>query len=159
MFGMILLPTYLPTFRIKPYNQPRGNMTKILLVEDEKSIRDLYEIKLTKSGFNVVTADNGGKGWELAQKEIPDLILLDVMMPVMNGFDVLKKLREKAETKDIPVIILSNYGEVDQVTNGFLVGATDYLIKAEHTPSDVVQIINETLKIKGNIAGHAFKEE
>ncbi len=134
-------------------------MTKILLVEDEKSIRDLYEIKLTKSGFNVVTADNGGKGWELAQKEIPDLILLDVMMPVMNGFDVLKKLREKAETKDIPVIILSNYGEVDQVTNGFLVGATDYLIKAEHTPSDVVQIINETLKIKGNIAGHAFKEE
>ena len=134
-------------------------MTKILLVEDEKSIRDLYEIKLTKSGFNVVTADNGGKGWELAQKEIPDLMLLDVMMPVMNGFDVLKKLREKAETKDIPVIILSNYGEVDQVTNGFLVGATDYLIKAEHTPSDVVQIINETLKIKGNIAGHAFKEE
>ena len=134
-------------------------MVKILLVEDEKSIRDLYEIKLTKSGFEVITADNGGNGWELAQKELPDLILLDVMMPVMNGFEVLKRLREKTETKDIPVIILSNYGEVDQVTNGFLVGATDYLIKAEHTPADVVQIINETLKIKGNIAGVAFKEE
>ena len=134
-------------------------MIKILLVEDEKSIRDLYEIKLTKSGFEVTTAENGGKGLELAQKLLPDLILLDVMMPVMNGFEVLKNLREKTETANIPVIILSNYGEVDQVTNGFIVGATDYLIKAEHTPSDVVNIINETLKNKGNIAGVAFKEE
>jgi len=134
-------------------------MTKILLVEDEKSIRDLYEIKLTKSGFDVVTAEDGGKGWELAKKELPDIILLDVMMPVMNGFEVLKKLRENKETADIPVIILSNYGEVDQMTQGFLVGATDYLIKAEHTPSDVVDIVNETLTNKGNIAGVAFKDE
>jgi len=132
---------------------------KILIVEDDKSIRDLYDLKLTKAGFNVLTAENGGVGWDMATKELPDLILLDVMMPVMNGFEVLKKLRNKTETKEIPVVILSNYGEVDQMTQGFLVGATDYLIKAEHTPSDVLDIVNETLKNKGNIAGVAFQDE
>jgi len=132
--------------------------TKLLIVEDDKSIRDLYEIKLNHAGFTVFTAEDGGKGWDAAQKELPDLILLDIMMPVMNGFEVLKKLRNNKDTKDIPVIILSNYGEVDQMTQGFLVGATDYLIKAEHTPSDVVEIVNETLKNKGNIAGVAFQD-
>jgi DNA-binding response OmpR family regulator len=132
---------------------------KILLVEDDKSIRELYALKLDKSGFEVLTAENGGIGWDLAQNELPDMILLDVMMPVMNGFEVLKKLRGKEETKEIPVVILSNYGEVDQMTQGFLVGATDYLIKAEHTPADVVEIVNETLKNKGNIAGVAFQDE
>jgi DNA-binding response OmpR family regulator len=100
---------------------------KLLIVEDDKSIRDLYEIKLTNAGFVVITANDGGTGWDMAQKESPDLILLDVMMPVMNGFEVLKRLRKDKNTKDIPVIILSNYGEVDQMTQGFLVGATDYL--------------------------------
>ena len=132
---------------------------KLLIVEDDKSIRDLYEIKLNKAGFEVFTADNGGVGWDMAQKELPDVILLDVMMPIMNGFEMLKKLRNKTETKEIPVIILSNYGEVDQMTQGFLVGATDYLIKAEHTPTDVVDIVNETLKNQGNIAGVAFQDE
>lgn len=133
--------------------------TKLLLVEDDKSIRDLYEIKLNKAGFEVVTADDGGKGWDLVQKELPNLVLLDIMMPVMNGFEVLKKIRKNKDTAEIPVVILSNYGEVDQMTQGFLVGATDYLIKAEHTPSDVVDIVNETLKNKGNIAGVAFQDE
>ena len=133
--------------------------SKLLIVEDDKSIRELYELKLTKVGFNVITAEDGGKGWDAVQKELPDLVLLDVMMPVLNGFEVLKKMRDNKETKDIPVIILSNYGEVDQMTKGFLVGATDYLIKAEHTPSDVVDIVNETLKLKGNIAGVAFRDE
>ena len=131
---------------------------KLLIVEDDQSIRDLYCLKLTKSGFDVSSADNGGKGLEMATKILPDIILLDVMMPVMNGFEVLKKLRKNKDTADIPVIILSNFGEVDQMTNGFTSGATDYLIKAEHTPSDVVEIVNETLKNKGNIAGVAFSE-
>ena len=132
--------------------------TKILIVEDDKSIRDLYQTKLLHVGFDVLTAEDGGKGWDIAKSESPDLILLDVMMPVMNGFEVLKKLRGESGTKDIPVIILSNYGEVDDMTKGFLVGATDYLIKAEHTPTDVVDIINETLKSNSNIAGIAFKD-
>ncbi len=132
--------------------------TKLLIVEDDKSIRDLYCLKLEKSGFEVFSAEDGGKGLDLAKKELPDIILLDVMMPVMNGFEVLKQLRKYNDTKETPVIILSNFGEIDQMTNGFTAGATDYLIKAEHTPSDVVEIVNETLKNKGNIAGVAFTD-
>jgi two-component system, OmpR family, alkaline phosphatase synthesis response regulator PhoP len=132
--------------------------TKLLIVEDDNAIRTLYTLKLTKSGFEVLEAADGGKGLEMAKKELPDIILLDVMMPVMNGFEVLKELRKSKDTAEIPVIILSNFGEVDQMTQGFVVGATDYLIKAEHTPSDVVDIVNETLKNKGNIAGVAFKD-
>jgi len=131
---------------------------KILIVEDDKSIRELYELKLGKNGFDVYTAENGGTGWDLIQQELPDIVLLDVMMPVMNGFQVLKKLKSNNETKEIPVVILSNFGEVDQMTEGFVAGATDYLVKAEHTPADVVEIVNETLKNKGNIAGVAFKD-
>lgn len=132
---------------------------KLLLVEDDKSIRDLYCLKLEKSGFDVLAAEDGGKGLDMAKKELPDIILLDVMMPVMNGFEVLKQLRKNKDTMETPVIILSNFGEVDQMTQGFVEGATDYLIKAEHTPSDVVDIVNETLKNKGgNIAGIAFSE-
>lgn len=132
--------------------------TKILIVEDDKSIRELYALKLEKSGFDVSTAEDGGKGLDTAKKVIPDIILLDVMMPVMNGFEVLKELKKDKNLAETPVIILSNFGEVDQMTQGFVVGATDYLIKAEHTPSDVVEIVNETLKNKGNIAGVAFKD-
>lgn len=131
---------------------------KLLIVEDDKSIRDLYCLKLTKSGFDVSAAEDGGKGLDMAMKILPDIILLDVMMPVMNGFEVLKRLRKNKDTENIPVIILSNFGEIDQMTNGFTAGATDYLIKAEHTPSDVVEIVNETLKHKGNIAGVAFSD-
>jgi DNA-binding response OmpR family regulator len=131
---------------------------KLLIVEDDKSIRDLYCIKLEKSGFEVFAAEDGGKGLDMAIKELPDIILLDVMMPVMNGFEVLKQLRKNKGTLEIPVIILSNFGEVDQMTKGFVEGATDYLIKAEHTPSDVVEIVNETLRNKGNIAGVAFSD-
>ncbi len=132
--------------------------TRLLIVEDDKSIRDLYTIKLEKCGFEVLGAEDGGQGLEMAMKELPDIILLDVMMPVMNGFEVLKRLRKNPDTMETPVIILSNFGEIDQMTNGFTAGATDYLIKAEHTPSDVVEIVNETLKNKGNIAGVAFND-
>jgi len=79
-------------------------------------------------------------------------------MPVMNGFEVLKALRKDKSLAETPVIILSNFGEVDQMTKGFVEGATDYLIKAEHTPSDVVEIVNDTLANNGNIAGVAFKD-
>jgi len=131
---------------------------KILIAEDDKSIRELYAFKLEKSGFEVFTAEDGGKGWDLAKKEQPDIILLDIMMPVMNGFEVLKKLRKDKETENIPVVVLSNFGEIDQMTEGFVAGATDYLIKAEHTPTDVLDIVNDTLSNQGNIAGVAFKE-
>lgn len=131
---------------------------KILLVEDDDSIRNLYSTKLTKEGYAVDMAENGAVGLKKAQETIPDIILLDVMMPIMNGFEVLKKLREDKKTEEIPVIILSNYGEVDQMTEGFISGATDYLIKAEHTPADVVDIVESTLSTGKNIVAPAFDD-
>lgn len=131
---------------------------RVLIVEDDASIQKLYQTKLTGSGFEVDTADNGELGLEAVKKHKPDIILLDVMMPVMNGFEMLKKLRSMKEFEDVPVIYLSNYGEVDQMTEGFVSGATDYLIKAEHTPSDVVDIVKDTLETGGNIMAPAFNE-
>lgn len=133
-------------------------MAKVLIVEDDESIRNLYKTKLQNSGFDVEAAENGQKGLEVAKKFNPELILLDVMMPVMDGFEMLKQLRKIKDFEETPVIILSNYGEVDQMTEGFTTGATDYLVKAEHTPSDVVDIVNDTLSNSGNLIAEAFKD-
>lgn len=132
--------------------------SKILIVEDDDSIRNLYNTKLTNSGFDVEVAENGQIGLEKAKKFVPELILLDVMMPVMDGFEMLKRLRKEKGFEETPVIILSNYGEVDQMTEGFTTGATDYLVKAEHTPSDVVDIVRDTLENSGNLIAKAFLE-
>jgi DNA-binding response OmpR family regulator len=131
---------------------------KVLIVEDDPSISNLYKTKLSGAGYDVSTAENGVIGLQQAEKNSPDIILLDVMMPVMNGFEMLKKLRSNKKFEDTPVIILSNYGEVDQMTEGFTTGATDYLIKAEHTPSDVLGIVEDTLAGGGNLIGKAFAE-
>lgn len=131
---------------------------KVLIVEDEIPLLDLYEKKFSSSGFKVVKADDGAKGVEVAQTEIPDIILLDLMLPVMNGFEVLKKLKSQDNTKEIPVVILSNYGEMPNITEGMLNGAAEYLIKVEHTPEEVVEVIRDVLETQGSIVGKAFKE-
>jgi DNA-binding response OmpR family regulator len=131
-------------------------MAKVLIVEDDLSISNLYKAKLSKSGFTVYTAYNGKEGLEETTKHHPDIILLDVMMPIMDGFEMLKKLRGTKGFEETPVIILSNYGETDQMTEGFLDGATDYLIKVEHTPEDVVQIVKDTLDSGANIIADSF---
>lgn len=130
----------------------------VLIVEDDPSIQNLYRTKLENSGFEVLTGNNGVEGLQAMEKKTPDIVLLDVMMPVMNGFEMLKKMRDKKEWEELPVIILSNYGEVDQMTEGFTSGATDYLIKAEHTPSDVVEIVTDTLENGGNLLAPAFND-
>jgi two-component system alkaline phosphatase synthesis response regulator PhoP/two-component system response regulator VicR len=136
-----------------------GKMAKVLIVEDDLAISNLYKAKLTKEGFTVFTAYNGKEGLEAVKKDNPDIILLDVMMPVMSGFEMLKALRNIKEYKETPVIILSNYGETDQMTEGFLDGATDYLIKVEHTPDDVVQIVTDTLDSGANVIADAFEDK
>lgn len=132
--------------------------SKILIVEDDNSIRNLYQTKLSNSGFEVEVAENGQLGLDKLKKFTPDIILLDVMMPIMDGFEMLKRLRKDKNFEETPVIILSNYGEVDQMTEGFTTGATDYLVKAEHTPSDVVDVVKTTLENSGNMIAKAFIE-
>lgn len=131
---------------------------KILIVEDELALLDLYDKKFSSKGFIVVRADDGGKGVEMAKAEIPDIILLDLMLPVMNGFEVLKRVKKDKSTQDIPVVILSNYGEMPNITEGMLAGAAEYLIKVEHTPEEVLEIVNDILAEKDSLVGKAFKE-
>lgn len=118
-------------------------MSSILLVEDDQSIRELYERQLKKAGFAVDTAENGKKGSELALTGRYDLILLDVMMPVMNGLDTLKEMRKNGVK--IPAVFLTNLGQESVVNEGIKLGALGYLIKASYTPNELIAEINKIL--------------
>ncbi|MDO8559778.1 MAG: response regulator [bacterium] len=113
----------------------------ILLVEDDEFLAELYATKLNLEGFEVLSAADGKKGLKLAQDKQPALVLLDIILPKLDGFEVLKGLKEGAATKDIPVILLTNLSQKDEVKRGLDLGAADYLIKAHFMPSEVVKKI------------------
>jgi len=110
---------------------------RVLLIEDEKEVAELYKLKLTLDGYEVTLAESGQEGLDLAFKEAPELIFLDLKMPGMDGFEVLKKLRESPKTKDTPVLILSNFDEQDLIEKGLTLGANEYLIKSQFTPEAI----------------------
>ncbi|HNV96728.1 MAG TPA: response regulator [bacterium] len=119
---------------------------KVLIVEDEEMLVNMYISKFEKEGFEPMKASNGKTGLELAQKENPNIILLDVIMPEMDGFMVLKELKSDAKTKNIPVIMLTNLGQDEDIKKGNELGAKDYLVKANLTPAQVVDKVKEILK-------------
>lgn len=120
-------------------------MTKILLVEDDEMLHGMYVQKFKNQGFEVVSSYNGADGIKLAETEKPDIILLDIIMPKMDGFVALKKLKSNDVTKDIPVILLTNLGQEEDVKKGQELGAKDYFIKANHTPQEVVDKVKSVL--------------
>jgi DNA-binding response OmpR family regulator len=117
-----------------------------LLVEDDAFLSELYSTKFKLEGFEVLAALDGEKGLELAQKKNPDIILLDLILPKINGFVVLENLKKNQDTKDIPVILLTNLSQKGDIDRGLQMGAQDYLIKAHFMPSEVVQKIKQVLK-------------
>lgn len=117
----------------------------ILIIEDDSFISDMYKIKFESEGFGVKVATDGIQGLEVAQRWQPDLVLLDVVMPKMDGFTVLQNFKEKPEVRDIPVIMLTNLGQKDSVSKALKLGAADYIIKAHFTPLEVVEKIKEFL--------------
>ncbi len=119
---------------------------KVLIVEDDKFLRDLIVQKLEKEGFEVVQAIDGEEGTKMAKEHMVGLILLDLILPGIDGFEVLKRIKEDSETKGIPVIILSNLGQKEDVERGLRLGAQDYLIKAHFTPGEIVEKVRSTLK-------------
>jgi len=104
-------------------------MTKILIAEDERDIRDLITFTLRFAGYEVVAGSNGEEAVTLALQEIPDLILLDVRMPRMTGYEACAKIKEDLKTRDIPVIFLSAKGQDNEIQTGMDAGATEYLLK------------------------------
>jgi DNA-binding response OmpR family regulator len=117
------------------------NKKTILLVEDEEDIRDIYKTKLVKAGYGVAVANSGTKGVDLARKKKPDLILLDIVLPMGEGFSVLEDLKKNSRTKNIPVIILSNLDQDYEKKMARDMGAEEYLTKTNVTPEEVVETI------------------
>ncbi|MBU0731884.1 response regulator [Patescibacteria group bacterium] len=118
---------------------------KIVLVEDDKFLSKMYQSKLSMEGMDVNAAYDGEEGLEMVKKEKPDIILLDIVLPKMEGWDVLKAIKDDLEVKDIPVIILSNLGQEEDVRKGQSLGAADYLIKAHFVPREVIEKIKSIL--------------
>jgi DNA-binding response OmpR family regulator len=119
---------------------------KILLVEDDTFLVEMYTTKFELEGFGVIAAEDGQKGLDMSKKEKPDIILLDILMPKMDGFAVLDALKKDKELANIPVVLLTNLGQKDDVKKGFEKGAVGYLIKAHFMPSEVVDKIKKILK-------------
>jgi DNA-binding response OmpR family regulator len=118
---------------------------KILIIEDDEFVRKLYREQLQHEGFDFVEAINGVEGVEKARSEHPDLILLDLMLPKMNGFDALVEIKDDKTTKNIPIFVLSNLGQQSDMQIALALGTEDYLIKSDHRLSEVVKRIKKRL--------------
>jgi DNA-binding response OmpR family regulator len=124
---------------------------KILIVEDEEFLADMYRIKFQSEGFKVFVANNGTDGIKIATEELPDFILLDLVMPGIDGFQVLKTLRENENTKKLLIYVFSNLGQSSEVERGINEGADGYLIKSNLTPSQMME------KVKAALSGEKVK--
>lgn len=120
-------------------------MGKIILVEDDPFLIDIYTLKIKEAGFEVIAIEDGDKALNVLEKEKPDLLLLDIVLPNYDGWEILKKVREKKQFQNLPVIILSNLGQKQEVEKGLDLGAVKYLIKAHYTPTEVVEEIKKIL--------------
>ena len=118
---------------------------KILLIEDEPGFRRIYSCVLKNAGYEIMEAEDGEKGLEMAIEHQPALVLLDLMLPKLHGFEVLKKIRATESIKDTPVIIFSVMGEQREIEQGVLLGATDYTIKGFYSPKDILSKIENAL--------------
>lgn len=121
---------------------------KILFVDDDNFLRKVYNSELSDQGYEVILAADGDEGLEKAQLNDPDLIILDMIMPQKNGFEVMSELQKNPATKNIPVIILSNLGQEDDIKKGLDMGAVDYLVKDNITLTTIVEKISQYLHSK-----------
>jgi DNA-binding response OmpR family regulator len=122
------------------------NKKKILIIEDDRSLQRIYKTKLQQEGYEVIRALDGPEGIEKLRSEKPDLILLDLVLPKIDGFEVLKNIRKNKETSGLPVIILSNLGQKEDIERGLNLGADDYLIKAMHPLTDILMRVRKHLQ-------------
>lgn len=126
-------------------------MTKILLIEDDILSVELYSKKFRSQGFEVAAAYDGNEGIELMRQFVPDLVLLDIMMPRVNGAKVLEMAKASEDLKDIPIVMLSNIDTPESMRTFLENGAYDFIIKSEHSADEVVRKINDVLKRIGKV--------
>ena len=119
---------------------------KILIVEDDKFLRELIVKKLTSEGYETSEAIDGEEGVKKIGEEKPDLVLLDLILPGIDGFEVLTQVKKNSELSQIPIIVLSNLGQKEDIEKGLNLGATDYLIKAHFTPNEIIEKLKKVLE-------------
>lgn len=121
------------------------SMGKVLIIEDDSLITKVYSTRLTSDGHQVIIADNGEKGLELAKSSLPQVILLDIMMPKISGLEVLRELKKNPQTAKIPVIVYSNLAREEEIKKARDLGAVEFLAKSSLTPQQVVAKIESYL--------------
>jgi DNA-binding response OmpR family regulator len=126
--------------------------TKIVLVEDDEILAKVLHEELVRAGFSVVLARDGEAGLSAVRRNIPDVVLLDLMLPKKHGFEVLAELKKASETRGIPVIILTALGDDEEIKKGFALGANDYIVKSQHAIAEIIE------KIKGFFAQESHPE-
>ena len=114
-------------------------MTKIILVEDDDFLIDVYKVKLEKEGFEVEVIKDGAKAFERIKEVKPAVVLLDIVLPNLDGREILKILKNDPETKNIPIIVLSNLAQEEEIQKSMELGAAKYLVKAQFIPSEIIQ--------------------
>ena len=127
---------------------PTSTPTHVLIVEDDVFLAEIYQKKFEMEGFKVSMAQNGEKGLADIKKKKPDIVLLDILLPKLDGFRVLETAKEDPSIKNIPIILLTNLGQKDDVQHGLEKGAVDYLIKTHFKPSEVVDKVRAVLHKK-----------
>ena len=121
---------------------------RVLIVDDDEFLLEMYALKFKQSGFEVQIAENGKKALELIPSYAPDVVLLDVVMPSMDGFEVLETIKKEKLAPNALVMMLTNLGQKDDTERGFSLGADDYVVKAHFTPSEVVEKVKKIIQKK-----------
>ncbi len=119
---------------------------KVLIVEDDQMISNMYKTKFENDGYTVLVAEDGATGLEMAGQEKPDIVLLDVILPQLDGFSVLEELKKRDNTKNIPVVMLTNLGTEEDIDKGKKLGADGYIVKASMTPAQISEEIKKYIK-------------
>ena len=118
---------------------------KILLVEDDPFLGDIYTTKLKEAGFDIEVVEDGDGVLPKIKERKPDLLILDIILPHLDGWEIIRQIKESPDLKDLKIIILSNLGQKNEVEKGLQLGAAKYLIKAHYTPTEVVEEIKKAL--------------
>ncbi len=132
---------------------------KITLVEDDEILSKVIKEELEESGFKVYSALNGEEGLEIAKAKNPHLILLDLMLPKMHGFEVLESLKKSPQTEKIPVIILTMLGSDDDIKKGLQLGANDYIVKSQHAVGEIVDSVRDFFKSETRPEGKTVEKK
>lgn len=122
------------------------SMKRILFIEDEAALQKTFGDILKSEGFEVISALDGETGLNLVKKENPDLVLLDLILPKIHGLDVLKEMKQNENTKNIPVIVLTNVESIEEIDKALELGATTYLVKSNYSLEDVIAKIKKALE-------------